>query len=87
LREKSGGVGWIGGFPCKEEVAMRIRMSLVVTALSLLVPGCASMNSHQMATYDDGYDHAYMAQVEKAAEESGTQIIWVNPPKAKNGKP
>jgi hypothetical protein len=64
---------------------MKIRPLLAVCALTLLMPACSSMD-HKTASapsYNDGYDHAYMAKIERQAESTGTQIIWVNPPQAK----
>lgn len=66
---------------------MKIRPLLAVSALTLLLPACSSMD-HKTASigYDDGYDHAYMAKVEKQAENNGTEVIWINPPQAKKDK-
>jgi len=63
----------------------QLRFVLIVS-LTLFLPACASTGNTMAANYNDGYDHAYMAAVEKAAEGRGTQIIWVNPPQAK-GRP
>lgn len=57
-------------------------MSLVVG--SLLLVGCASSGTAQLNPgtrhRDAGYDVAYMAAVEKASENSGVEVIWINPP-------
>ena len=67
---------------------MKIRPLLAVCALTLLLPACKSMDhkSASVASYEDGYDHAYMARVERMAQSTGTEIIWVNPPQAKKTK-
>jgi hypothetical protein len=87
LQGEFGGVGWTGGFPViKEEVAMKIRLLLATSALVLL-PACATTTGNTMvsaASHNDGYDRAYMARVERAARNSGTDITWINPPKLKS---
>jgi len=67
---------------------MKIRLLLALCALTLLLPACKSWE-HKSTSYNyhDGYDHAYMAQVERQAAANGTTVIWINPPLAKNGKP
>jgi hypothetical protein len=62
---------------------MKIRLLLATSALMLVLPACSTTGNTLASRYDDGYDHAYMAKVERAAEASGTEIIWINPPKAK----
>ena len=64
---------------------MKIRLLLVACAMTILLPACSTTGNTLASAprYDDGYDHAYMAKVERAAEGTGTQIIWINPPKAK----
>ena len=67
---------------------MKIRSLFAICAMTSLLPACSSMDHKTAAnSYNDGYDHAYMSQVEKQAAATGTTIIWVNPPLAKNGKP
>ena len=64
---------------------MKIRLLLAVCATTMLLPACSTTGNTLASTprYDDGYDHVYMARVEKQAQATGTQIIWINPPKAK----
>lgn len=64
---------------------MKIRLLLATTALVLVLPACTTTGNTLASApaYNDGYDHAYMARIERAAQSTGTQIIWVNPPKLK----
>ena len=65
---------------------MKIRLILAASALTMLLPACGHMEHKEglaASQYNDGYDHAYMDKVERAAQTTGTQIIWINPPKAK----
>jgi hypothetical protein len=65
---------------------MKTRLLLAASALTLLMPACSWMHHKSDFagnSYNDGYDHAYMAAVERQAESTGTQIIWINPPQAK----
>ena len=67
---------------------MKIRPLLALCALTLLLPACKTMDNKTASAVssEDGYDHAYMAQVERMAQSTGTEIIWVNPPQAKKTK-
>ncbi len=59
------------------------------SASTLLLSACGHMQHKEdfaAIRSDDGYDHVYMARVEKAAEAVGTKIIWVNPPQIKKTK-
>ena len=64
---------------------MKIRLLLAACALTTLLGACSTTGNTLASapSYNDGYDHAYMNRVEKAAQATGTQIIWINPPKAK----
>ena len=63
---------------------MKTRLMLAVGALVLLMPACKSMDNKSAGnSYDDGYDHAYMAEVERQAKWTGTKVIWINPPQDK----
>jgi hypothetical protein len=64
---------------------MKIRLLLATSALTLALSACASSGNTMAsaASVDDGYDHAYMATVERSARNFGAQLIWVNPPEAK----
>jgi len=54
-----------------------IRLAAVAAAAAALLglSGCASMQSPPMEV-----DKAYVAYVEAAAKQFGTQVIWVNYP-------
>ncbi len=66
---------------------MKIRPLLAICALTMLLPACSSMGHNTAAaSYNDGYDHAYMAKIERQAENNGTQVIWINPPQVKKDK-
>ncbi len=60
-------------------------LSLVVG--SLLLVGCASTGTAQLdpgsRNLESAYDIAYMAAVERASENSGVEVIWINPPQAR----
>ena len=66
---------------------MKIRLLLATSAVMLVLPACSTTGNTLASapSYNDGYDHAYMAKIERAAESTGTQILWINPPKAKKG--
>lgn len=62
---------------------MKIRLLFAIGVLVLLSACSTTGNTlASSAKYDDGYDHAYMARVERAARDSGTEVQWVNPPQA-----
>jgi len=63
---------------------MKIRLLLATSALMLL-PACTTTGNTMVsaASQNDGYDHAYMARVERAARNTGTEVTWINPPKLK----
>ena len=60
------------------------RKCFCLVAGSLLLVGCASSGTAQMApgarNLDSEYDIAYMAAVERASEGAGVEVIWINPP-------
>jgi protein involved in sex pheromone biosynthesis len=68
---------------------MKTRLILAASASTLLLSACGHMQHKEGYTAiqsNDGYDRVYMARVERAAEATGTKIIWVNPPQIKKSK-
>ncbi len=51
---------------------------LIAALAAFLVSGCGSMQMAQ--SRDETVDYQYMARVEQAAKQYGTQVVWVNPP-------
>ena len=53
---------------------------LAAAAAALGFSGCASMQQAQKEPTDD-VDTVYVAAVERAAKQFGTQVYWINMPK------
>lgn len=61
----------------------RILGVLTAAAAALASVGCASVQQQQYDPSAD-VDLAYIAAVERAAKQFGTQVIWINLPKKRN---
>ena len=64
---------------------MNAKRLVPIIAGLLLVSGCATTSP----TAEDNsalsrYDQQYIGAVNKLARESGTRVIWVNPPRARS---
>ena len=58
---------------------MRLPLLLAIAALGFA--GCASAPKPELATTDDGVDHARMVVIEQQALRSGARVFWMNPPR------
>ena len=58
---------------------MRLPPLLAIAALGFA--GCASAPKSELATTDDGVDHARMVVIEQQALRSGVRVFWMNPPR------
>jgi uncharacterized protein YceK len=68
-----------------EVLIMNAKRLVPIIAGLLLVSGCATTSP----TAEDNpgqsrYDQQYIGAVNKLARETGTYVIWVNPPRAKS---
>jgi hypothetical protein len=56
---------------------------LTAAAAALASVGCASVQQPQYDPMAD-IDTAYVAAVERAAKQFGTQVVWINMPRKKS---
>lgn len=54
---------------------------LVILAAVAATTGCASLAQQGRVSADDDVDVAYVAAVERAARQFGTQVVWINYPR------
>ena len=66
---------------------MKIRLLLAVCATVVLLPACSTTGKTLASapSYNDGYDRAYMARVERQARNTGTDVKWIHPPMKSDG--
>ncbi|MGY6553144.1 MAG: hypothetical protein ACXIUM_01350 [Wenzhouxiangella sp.] len=57
---------------------MKIRIVLMAALVSGMVSGCASLESGERRGLEVQGEH--VAAVERAADQQGVEVIWINPP-------
>jgi uncharacterized lipoprotein len=55
-----------------------MRKALIAALAVSFIAGCSSIPMTQAP--QDNVDHQYIAAVEQAAKQYGTQVVWVNLP-------
>lgn len=61
---------------------MNVRLLLAASAVALLLPACATMDSKDAAVKKShsSVDESYVARVERAARNRGITVVWVHQP-------